>query len=329
MSDQTGEPKPDATPAKSAAPTKRPLRAAPLVVLLVITLVAVGVTVATHRGAFEGQVTLSPQDRIAALETKVNQLGNAPTNAAPADSTNLKERIDALEARVAMLEGQSQGAAPDIAARLTAIEAQIARAGDRETQGELLARMARLESQNSGETLRRAASVLALATLARATRDSSPFRPELDALSGTEANDPVIATLQPIADTGAPTTAMLAARFADTARATLDAERKVQASSLFARLWASIAGLVSIRPVGSAEGNTTADRLARAEAALGRGDLAAAVRETEALSGPAAGAIAPWLKDARARLTIERAVAQMESRIVQALAAASSPSATP
>jgi hypothetical protein len=293
------------------------------VFVLIIALVAVGLTIATHRGAFNG-VAIAPQDRLAALETRINQLAGTQSNAAPgADGTNLKDRIDALEARVAMLEGQSQSqpASPDIAARLAAVEAEIARAGDREVQSELLARVARLESQNSGDTMRRAASVLGLATLARATRDSSPFKVELDALAGTDPNDPVLAVLQPIAETGAPTTAMLAARFPQIARTTLDAERKGQASGFFSRLWASIASLVSIRPVGSAEGNSTADRLARAGIALDKNDLAAAVRETEALSEAAASAIAPWLKDARARLEVERAVQQMDSRIVQALAA--------
>ncbi len=329
MSDHAGDPpKPAAAPVKGAvlAPSKstRPLRLISVWLVVLVVLVAVGLAVATHRGAFNGSATLLPQDRLANLETRVNQLAGAQSSGAAGtttgDVTNWKDRLDALEARLSMLESQAQSApaSPDVASRLAAVEAQAARAGDKETQAELLGRLTRLESQNSGETLRRAASVLALATLARATRDASPFKVELDALAGTDPNDPVIAALQPIADTGAPTTAILAGRFPQVARMALDAERKARATDFLSRLWASIAGLISIRPVGNAEGNTTPDRLARAETALGRGDLTAAVRETEALTGAAASSIAPWLKDARARLAIERAVTQMESRIVQA-----------
>jgi len=337
MSDHAGDPKPAAAPVKGAvqAPPKsaRPFRLAFVAFILIVVLAAVGFTVATHRGAFNGSTPL-PSDRIANLETRVNQLAGAQsagTGISTNDATSLKDRVDALEARLSALEMQAQSApgSPDIASRLAALEAEVARAGDKETQGELLGRVTRLESQNSGESLRRAGSVLALATLARATRDASSFRVELDALAGTAPNDPVIAVLQPIADTGAPTTAILAGRFAQVARATLDAERKAGATDIFSRLWASVTGLVSIRPVGNAEGSTTADRLARAEAALGRDDLATAVRETEALTGAAASTMAPWLKDARARLTIERAVAQMDARIVQALVAAPAQSGAP
>jgi hypothetical protein len=303
--------------------------------MLMVVLVAAGLAVATHRGAFRGNAALLPQDRITNLENRVNQLAGAQTapgaGASTGDLANLKERIDALEARLAMIEAQGSSApsSPDLASKLAALEAEVGCAADKETQSELVGRVARLESQNSGETLRRAASVLALATLARATRDASPFRVELDALAGTAPNDPVIPILQPIADTGALTTAMLAARFPQAARATLDAERKAGASGFFSRLWASLSGLVSIRRIGDTEGNTTADRLARAQSALDRDDLASAVRETEALNGAAASSIAPWLKDAHARLAVERAIAQMDSRIVQVLAAPSSQSGAP
>jgi hypothetical protein len=334
MSDPAdGLKKPGPAPAGAAItpPSKssRPFQLVSLAIVALVMLAGVTLVVMTHRGAFNGSAALLPQDRIAALEARVNQLAGSPSGT-PAEATNLKDRLDALEARLSTIESQTQSQlGADVASRLATLEAEVARPGDRETQSELLARVGRLESQNSGETLRRAGAVLALATLARATRDSAPFRPELDALAATDPNDPMIATLQPIAATGAPTTAMLAARFPDTARAALDAERKAGATGFFSRLWAGIAGLVSIRPVGSAEGDTTGARLARAEAALNRNDLPTAVREVEALNGGAAMAVEPWLKDAQARLNVERAVMQMDSRIVQALASAPSQSGAP
>jgi hypothetical protein len=61
--------------------------------------------------------------------------------------------------------------------------------------------------------------------------------------------------------------------------------------------------LVTVRPVGAdVEGDGAAARVARAEAALAEGDLAAAVAELEGLQGPAAEAAAPWLAEALAAL---------------------------
>src|SRR5215467_5904147 len=100
MSDSPGDTKqPEAAP-ESAPAAKRPLRVAPLVLVLVIVLVAVGLAVATHRGAFNG-VAGAPQDRLAALETRVNQLaGQQASGGSPAgDTANFKDRIDTLESR--------------------------------------------------------------------------------------------------------------------------------------------------------------------------------------------------------------------------------------
>jgi hypothetical protein len=54
--------------------------------------------------------------------------------------------------------------------------------------------------------------------------------------------------------------------------------------------------------------------VARAEAALDRGDLAAAVAELEALDGAAADTAAPWLAKARPRLAAEAALHTLHER---------------
>src|SRR5438445_10422451 len=111
MSDHAGDPpKPAAAPVKGAVqvPSKsaRPLRVASVGLVAIVVLIAVGLAVATHRGAFNGSATLLPQDRLANLEARVNQLaGNQTTGAAgttTGDAANLKERVDALEARLSM-----------------------------------------------------------------------------------------------------------------------------------------------------------------------------------------------------------------------------------
>ena len=75
------------------------------------------------------------------------------------------------------------------------------------------------------------------------------------------------------------------------------------------RAWARLADLVSVRRTGEVEGAGNEARVARAEARLAAGDLAAAVAEVSALSGPGDEAAADWLARARARLAVDEALA--------------------
>jgi hypothetical protein len=133
--------------------------------------------------------------------------------------------------------------------------------------------------------------------------------------------DPGVSALAPFAALGVPTLSMLRARFPEAARTALDAERGRDAGNgMFGRLWAGFTGLVRIRRVGEVSGNSTAAHLARAEIDMNRGDLTSAVAETRALANPSAAAMAPWLKDAEARMEVDRALDDIDLRIVQALA---------
>jgi hypothetical protein len=62
--------------------------------------------------------------------------------------------------------------------------------------------------------------------------------------------------------------------------------------------------------------------VARAEAALEQGNLAAAVAELEGLEGAAADAAAPWLAEARARLAAQAALAALQDRATHLLSEA-------
>ncbi len=131
---------------------------------------------------------------------------------------------------------------------------------------------------------------------------------------------PEMTELKKYAQSGVPAEATLAARFSDRANAILAAERSAQAHNWAAGVWADVVNLVSIRRVGNVAGNTTEARVARAQFALGNGDLAAAVGDVQGLDKPARAAASSWLKDAEARLAVDRAARTLTSRIVTALA---------
>ncbi|MEE8438702.1 MAG: mitofilin family membrane protein [Micropepsaceae bacterium] len=253
------------------------------------------------------------EEDLGQLETRVTSLENAPGATGDFDPRlgQLVERLSAIENAVPA----------DLAARLNGF-------ATREDQEALVARMGELEQTNSGETLLRAGRILALSDLSRAARGSAPFAIELQAAAATLPDEPIVDALRPHAGQGAPTPAQLIARFPEAARQALAAESISDAENIFARLWNSFASLISIRRVGDIEGDDSGARFARADAALLRDDLATAAGELEALEGAAAQSIRPWLQDAQARLSIEDAIAGINTRIVQILASQSAPDQT-
>jgi hypothetical protein len=243
----------------------------------------------------------------------------------------LKNGEQALDARVTAL--QNSPPSPDLAAQLKTVEMRLAeaermlsRAADQQALQTLQDRLARVESGSPGEMLKTAAAMLARANLARAAQASGGFKPEWEALRAIAPDDPAVGSLQPYADLNVPTQSAVLASFAEAARASLAADQQANGDgNLASRLWASLRGLISVRRVGDVEGTTNEEHLARAQADADRDDLSGAVKEVQAVTGPAATALDAWLKSAEARLAIDGAVLDMSTRIIQALAAPSNP----
>lgn len=223
------------------------------------------------------------------------------------------QALDRLDKRIAALEKTAPPA--DLAERLDAL-------APKSDVAALAARVHRLEARDAAGLMRRAASVLALADLVRASEGEAPFANELTALKAVMPPEPEIADLSHYAATGVPTVATLTKRFEARIDPILAAERDAQAHNWAERLWADMVGLVSVRRVGNVSGKDTQARVARAEYALKHGNLADAVREVEALDKPAKKAAATWLHDAKARLAVTRDSRALTNRIVAELAAA-------
>jgi hypothetical protein len=301
---------PPAGASKADAPLSLFARAHLAVWIGAALFLILAVVIATHWPDF---ALTPPQQQQRAAETTASP--TPPAAAAPAPAPAVSANPESLADLAARLSG--------IETRLGTIENALSRTADKDVQASLQDRLARLESQSSGEALRRTGSVVALAMLARAASEAENFKPELDAMAALEPSDPAIAQLTPYADAGVPTLPMLRARFPGAARDALEAERVAgEGNSVMSRLWSSVTGLVQVRPVGNPTGGTSADILARAETDLMRGGLMAAISETRALKGEAASHMASWLKDAQARAAVDAAIAAMDARIVQALAAA-------
>lgn len=243
-------------------------------------------------------------DRVAALESLTAAL---PATVAPAEIERLVEalataaaerermaaRLDALNRRLTGLETRGRGegsGAPAIAVHLIALAARLDRGAP------FADRLALLESE-----------VLALPPALRAGLAESLTR------------------LGAVADSGVASRADLAARFDGLAFDLVRARPAPADEGFWDALVRRMSPVLVVRRTGEPAGEDAAAIVARAEAALGRDDLAGAVGELAALDPAIRTTAADWLADARRRLDAEAALATLVARLASPGQAAGGP----
>ena len=279
--------------------------------------------------ALPAEITGLPQ-QVAAIDPKLGALD---------------QRLGAMEQKLAALP-QGGGAAADLApikGQLDSLDQALK--SDQAALADLAglkSEVAKLEAASAGARTAAAAAGLVLgATELRARiAGGEPFTSELDSIAKLAAADPALsaavaeplAALKPLAGAGAPSLAQLQAEFPAVATAIAQAEGSATAAAAGvakASFWDRVLGrlefLVTIRPVaegGEVAGNSTLDRLARAEDQLARGNLPGAVAELSALTGAAHEAAAPWIARAQARFATDAAAKKLAAALLAALAGA-------
>jgi hypothetical protein len=278
--------------------------------------------------------------RLAGLENQLSDLSATVAQIQQVDAalSELTSRTGALEARLAQT-GAARQDLERLAGRLGVLEQQVA-AGREEGASQLGTLSTRMDTltetveqvQNrlvTSEDRRTRAATLALiiAQLDAALDGGEPFDELLDGLRALGVDDPAvvkaIATLEAAAASGVPSLPELRSSFDRSANDIVHAERAPDGDGLLDQAAGNLMRLVTVRPVGAdVEGDGAAARVARAEAALAKGDLAAAVAELDGLGGAAAEAAAPWLAEARARLAAQEALAALQDRATHLLSEA-------
>ena len=296
--------------------------------------------------ALEGSIKeMSPKldglaGRVAQLETSLKTLaetasegGSVATAAAIAQQiAEAEQRLDAKIA-AALAEGKGASASAleqmrreiaELKAKFGALaEAELGTGGSPDIEPELAAlteRIAKLEAtlpeivsaiDKESAGVKSAAVAIAFANLRAAVSDGRPYAAELDTISTLAPSVGDLGVLPAYAETGIPTVPALARSF-DAARNNALAA-PAAGGSLVDNLLASAQSLVKIRPIDEA---TTSDgpaaALARAKAALDQGDLAAAVKDVEALDDATRDAFSAWLGQARARLGADQTLTRLE-----------------
>ncbi|RIJ30556.1 COG4223 family protein [Henriciella mobilis] len=284
-------------------------------------------------------------DRIDSEITRIDgQIASLPS-AAPAESTDLPEGLDArlagLEAQIVTLtESQTSGIDP---ARIDAIERALERAnqGGGASNAQLVSLRTELETlrselatleatqrdlatelndvrTDSAAAQRASTSAvsasLALSAIQAAANRGETFEAEYRQLREARPDDPDIQALSSLAQIEVPTLAALKAEFrrlqnAAAARDTEDASGMGWVSTVFG-------DSVSVRRTSS--DSDTADRLADAEAALARDDLAIAIDAVENLPGTTKPIYQTWLADARRRARLEQSLEELRLKLIAA-----------
>jgi hypothetical protein len=309
-------------------------------------LEAAGAAAGSAGGASEA-VTRS----LAELEAKLSDLSATVARlerAAAGDRPEVAEltsRVGALEARLGQAVGASQEV-EGLAGRVGAVTQQVT-AGQEQPAG-LTDKVAALGNQMGalstrmdvlGDTVQQlqqqatdredgraqaASLALTVAQLDAALDGGEPFAQALDSVRSLDDGDPAVVnafdTLQAAAASGVPTLPELRDSFDRVADDIVHAAQAPDGDGLLDQAAGNLMRLVTVRPVGAdVEGESAAARVARAEAALAEGNLAAAVAEVEPLEGAADASSSSWLATAHERLAAQAAVAALQDRATRLL----------
>lgn len=184
-------------------------------------------------------------------------------------------------------------------------------------------RVAALEAKKDDpDAAARATLGLALSNLSRAATSAEPFKSELDVVANFLPNEPELAALQDAAANGVATEESLKARFPTFVQTVLNADRQAKDDGLFQRFIANARKLITVRRTGEITGEDTEAVLARMEERLKLNDLPAAVAQAKGLTGAAAEAAAPWMKEAEARVATTQLLRDLTAHITTRLTTA-------
>ena len=223
---------------------------------------------------------------VAVLGPKLFPARPAVSAPAAAAGPTVDQRLADIQARLSASPPSRGAVAADIAA--------------------LSARVDRLEADRR-RMAHAAAAALSAAALSDAGAGSRPFTAALAAAEPALSGDADLPGLLPLAKTGAPTLAVLAAEYPQAAaRAAVAARAGTGGRDWTARIAQAFAAIVTVRRVDAAAGTGVDAVLARAGARLDDGDLAAALSELNLLPAPAREAMADWRTRAQRRAEIDR-----------------------
>jgi len=272
------------------------------------------------RTAFDGRLKAA-ESAAQQAEARAGEALNrpAPESPAPQDEGAVKDLTDRLAALEGQMQAQaqaSQQAGRSAEATQQAIESLNGRLEESDR------RLAALAQQvGHGPDAATLATIrLSLASrLDDALRRGVPYAEALTALERLSKDPGRLAPLRPYAQEGAPTAAELAKSFEPLRAAILRDDRGSGSGSWSDRLWRMADRVVTIRPVGEADGTGVPATLARIDRALGRGNVGEAVAAWQSLPEPSRRLSEEWGRSAKAVAEAEAAAQAVADDALSAL----------
>jgi hypothetical protein len=232
---------------------------------------------------------------VLSLEGEVRTLAARPTASgapAPVDLSPVQQRIAALEGQLRTLDAKAEAAGKAADPRIAALDQKLDQTARRMEAGSA----APLFSAVQG--------------LAQAFHRGVPFRNEFTAVEVLGAKPEQLAALKPLSEIGAPTPQVLAAAFAPLAAKLAGAE---------GGFWGFVNRFATVRPTEESAGDQPAAIVGSIEAALRRGDGAAALAAWNRLPESARQASAGWGAQAAERDRAAKALAALQDAATAAL----------
>ncbi len=307
MTDQAFLSPPDETPrptpnALSPKPQSRDI--VPILGGLGFLILAVAIFCVWQYPAAPGETDANRmvERRLADIDARLTHIEQQPI----ADAAKIDARMDALAAKVS---DQTQ-----MGSRLDTLSGRIEALSGRNQAGLDAARQ-----QLDAMTVRLAAIEANAGTIDAVTKRLNQVARLQEASFALASGQPIgdlsgaPAALTRFAHAPPPTETQLRLRFQRDEQAALATKQPENGQGPFIdRVWDRAQALVTIhRGDELVLGNPTAMALSQADAALGNGDLAAAVTAVEGLKGQPAQVMANWLADARALLNARSALTSM------------------
>ncbi|HZB37397.1 MAG TPA: hypothetical protein VE443_05270 [Beijerinckiaceae bacterium] len=261
------------------------------------------------------------QARLAALESELQARARQTAQQAEDRSGELRARFDeqakaadALKAEVRAL-GQALDTATSQAGEQRQRVADVA-----QQTGQLRQQIESLSKQFSERAPETTAGlrIVAADRILDALRDGAPYAQALAALKRLNAEPQRLAALEPFAQSGAPTAALLAQEFRPLGERII-AEGRGPATSWQDRLARMAEGIVTVRPLGDPATDTAPGLVARIQNALARGALSDAAKAWDALPEPARRTGEEFGRKLKARAAAEDAARAVSNQALAAL----------
>jgi hypothetical protein len=252
-------------------------------------------------------------DQLEAARSEDRQ-SEAPIVSIKAGLQQLERQLGTIEAQAALREAGDAAETRKVQQELTRLGAGAAGLADRL---EALEQRSRAQARAPPPD---AILLVALLQMREAVEQARPFAAELSAFTALAHDRPdllaAIAPLGEIARDGVVGRFALAKHLAEVAGHIASATTLPPEADWEAQVLARLRALITIRRIEGAPQSEPEAALRAAEVALGGGDLGEAVAQLDRLTGASAEAARPWLRMARQRLAVEKALGRSQDLLV-------------